>query len=55
MGYIAKLNLVVNYAGNIPSPKFEQEAIVSIDCSIYINDFFIKIIFILQVRHNLSC
>ena len=35
MGYIAKLNLVVNYAGNIPSPKFGQEAIVSIDCSIW--------------------
>lgn len=34
MGYIAKLNLIVNYAGNIPSPKFGQEAIVSIDCSI---------------------
>ena len=28
MGYIAKLNLVVNYAGNIPSPKFGQEATI---------------------------
>ena len=26
MGYIAKLNLVVNYAGNIPSPTFGVEA-----------------------------
>jgi len=28
MGYIAKFNLVVNYAGNIPSPKFGQEATI---------------------------
>ena len=35
MGYFEKLKLVVNYAGYIPSPKFGQDAIVSMGCSIW--------------------
>jgi Galactose oxidase, central domain len=35
IGYIDKHNIVVNWAGNIPSPKFGQDAIVSMSCSIW--------------------
>ena len=35
MGYIEKYNLVVNWAGNIPSPKFGQDAVIVNHCSLW--------------------
>ncbi|NDA61213.1 MAG: hypothetical protein EBX50_04130 [Chitinophagia bacterium] len=35
MGFVADLNLIVNWAGTIPSPKFGQDAIISTQLSFW--------------------